>query len=121
MNKIATLFHPKIYGGTMLLTLNSRNIEIGLKMISVTTQNVDTWKKRIQKSTLKGSTYFTQEGGVVNVSASADHQAVCKRVLGSPNRTHSLASYVSWGDVKAQTLLSFFTKSINNGYIYTHK
>ncbi|WP_419610413.1 hypothetical protein, partial [Thiolapillus sp.] len=22
-NKIATLFHPKIYGGTMLLTLNS--------------------------------------------------------------------------------------------------
>ncbi|WP_293649715.1 hypothetical protein, partial [Thiolapillus sp.] len=24
MNKIATLFHPKIYGGTMLLTLNSR-------------------------------------------------------------------------------------------------
>ncbi|WP_419605280.1 hypothetical protein, partial [Thiolapillus sp.] len=23
MNKIATLFHPKIYGGTMLLTLNS--------------------------------------------------------------------------------------------------
>ncbi|WP_293681740.1 hypothetical protein, partial [Thiolapillus sp.] len=27
MNKIATLFHPKIYGGTMLLTLNS-SIEI---------------------------------------------------------------------------------------------
>ncbi|WP_419603811.1 hypothetical protein, partial [Thiolapillus sp.] len=26
MNKIATLFHPKIYGGTMLLTLNSRTI-----------------------------------------------------------------------------------------------
>ena len=25
MNKIATLFHPKIYGGTMLLTLNSSN------------------------------------------------------------------------------------------------
>ncbi|WP_419631308.1 hypothetical protein, partial [Thiolapillus sp.] len=26
MNKIATLFHPKIYGGTMLLTLNSSSL-----------------------------------------------------------------------------------------------
>ncbi|WP_419620967.1 hypothetical protein, partial [Thiolapillus sp.] len=26
-------------------------------------------------------------------------------VLGSPNRTHSLASYVSWGDVKATDLV----------------
>ncbi|WP_419588958.1 hypothetical protein, partial [Thiolapillus sp.] len=25
-NKIATLFHPKIYGGTMLLTLNSSTV-----------------------------------------------------------------------------------------------
>ncbi|WP_419617230.1 hypothetical protein, partial [Thiolapillus sp.] len=28
MNKIATLFHPKIYGGTMLLTLNSSTISL---------------------------------------------------------------------------------------------
>ena len=28
MNKIATLFHPKIYGGTMLLTLNSRTLPL---------------------------------------------------------------------------------------------
>ncbi|WP_419611384.1 hypothetical protein, partial [Thiolapillus sp.] len=28
MNKIATLFHPKIYGGTMLLTLNSSSKSI---------------------------------------------------------------------------------------------
>lgn len=74
-------------------------------MISVTTQKVDTWKKRIQKSTLKGSTYFTQEGGIVNVSASTDHQAVCKRVLGPPNRKHSLESYISWGNVKAADLV----------------
>ncbi len=30
MNKIATLFHPKIYGGTMLLTLNSSYISKAL-------------------------------------------------------------------------------------------
>ncbi|WP_294106860.1 hypothetical protein, partial [Thiolapillus sp.] len=33
MNKIATLFHPKIYGGTMLLTLNSSIMISGI-MIS---------------------------------------------------------------------------------------
>ncbi|WP_419595623.1 hypothetical protein, partial [Thiolapillus sp.] len=31
MNKIATLFHPKIYGGTMLLTLNSSSQRLSQK------------------------------------------------------------------------------------------
>ncbi|WP_295514118.1 hypothetical protein, partial [Thiolapillus sp.] len=33
MNKIATLFHPKIYGGTMLLTLNSSSGRLQVFMI----------------------------------------------------------------------------------------
>ena len=74
-------------------------------MISVTTQKVDTWKKRIQRANLKGSTYFTQEGNIINVSASADHQVICKKVLGPQNRAHSLESYISWGNVSATDLV----------------
>ncbi|WP_293675489.1 integrase core domain-containing protein, partial [Thiolapillus sp.] len=33
MNKIATLFHPKIYGGTMLLTLNSSEDVFSRKIV----------------------------------------------------------------------------------------
>jgi hypothetical protein len=41
-------------------------------VLRVTTQQVDTWKKRIQRDGLKGSTYFCHQGGSVWVSASAD-------------------------------------------------
>ena len=50
--------------------------------LKVTTQQVDTWKKLIQRDGLRGSTYFCQQGGAVWVSASADHQAICQKVLG---------------------------------------
>lgn len=73
--------------------------------LRVTTQEVDTWKKRIQRDGLKGSTYFCQQGGGVWVSASADHQAICQRVLGRDSGTSSLASYLRWDDVNAVDLV----------------
>ncbi len=73
--------------------------------LNITTQHVDTWKKRIQRDGLKGSTYFCQQGGTVWVSASADHQAICQRVLGKDSGTSSLASYLRWDDVKAVALV----------------
>ena len=73
--------------------------------LRVTTQQVDTWKKRIQRDGLKGSTYFCQQSGGVWVSASADHQAICLKVLGKDSGTSSLASYLRWDDVGAVALV----------------
>jgi hypothetical protein len=68
--------------------------------LKVTTQQVDTWKKRIQRDGLKGSTYFCQQSGAVWVSASVDHQA-----LGQDSGTSSLSSYLRWDDVSAVDLV----------------
>lgn len=73
--------------------------------LRVTTQQVDTWKKRIQRDGLKDSTYFCQQSGGVWVSASADHQAICQKVLGKDSGTSSLASYLRWDDVGAVALV----------------
>ena len=73
--------------------------------LRVTTQQVDTWKKRIQRDGLKGSTYFCQQGGAVWVSASADHQAICQKVLGRDSGTSSLLHYLRWDDVGAVALV----------------
>ena len=73
--------------------------------LRVTTQQVDTWKKRIQRDGLKGSTYFCQQSGGVWVSASADHRAICQKVLGKDSGTSSLASYLRWDDVGAVALV----------------
>jgi len=73
--------------------------------LRITTQQVDTWKKRIQRDGLKGSTYLCQQSGVVWVSASADHQAICQKVLGRDSGTSSLASYLRWDDVGAVALV----------------
>jgi len=73
--------------------------------LRITTQQVDTWKKRIQRDGLKGSTYFCQQSGVVWVSASADHQAICQKVLGRDSGSSSLASYLRWDDVGAAALV----------------
>lgn len=73
--------------------------------LRVTTQQVDTWKKRIQRDGLKGSTYFCQQSGGVWVSASTDHQAICQKVLGKDSGTSSLASYLRWDDVGAVALV----------------
>ena len=73
--------------------------------LRVTTQQVDTWKKRIQRDGLKGSTYFCQQNGAVWVSASADHQAICQKVLGRDSGTSSLASYLRWDDVGVVALV----------------
>ena len=74
-------------------------------MISVKTQNVHTNRKRIQKPTLRGSTYLVQENGTINIAASVDHQSICQDVLGKPNRHNSLDSYISWGDVSAEDIV----------------
>jgi len=73
--------------------------------LRVTTQQVDTWKKRIQRDGLKGSTYFCQQSGAVWVSASVDHQAICLRVLGQDSGTSSLSSYLRWDEVSAVDLV----------------
>jgi len=73
--------------------------------LMITTQKVDTWKKRIQKNGLKGSTYFCQQGGSVWVSASVDHQAICKNVLGADSGNSSLKSYLRWDDVTSTDLV----------------
>ncbi|EOW6722477.1 hypothetical protein QL200_01620 [Cronobacter dublinensis] len=73
--------------------------------VIITTQKVDTWKKRIQRDGLKGSTYFCQQGGKVWVSASGDHQTICLRVLGKDSGTSSLDSYLRWDDISATALV----------------
>ncbi len=73
--------------------------------LKISTQKVDTWKKRIQRQGLKGSTYFCQQGGKVWVSASVDHQSICKSVLGAPNKESSLESYICWDDVQSNELV----------------
>lgn len=73
--------------------------------LTVTTQDVHTWKKRIRRPDLKGSTYFCQESGKVWVSASADHQPVCQAVLGEPTKDIGLDSYICWDNVAAVDLV----------------
>ena len=73
--------------------------------LKITTQQVDNWKKRIQRDGLKGSTYFCQQGGAVWVSASGDHQAICQQILGRDSGTSSLASYLRWDNVGAVNLV----------------
>jgi hypothetical protein len=73
--------------------------------LNISTQEVDTWKKRIQRDGLKGSTYFCQQGGLVWVSASADHQSICEGVLGKPTKDISLDSYIAWDDVQSNELV----------------
>ncbi|EKY3120103.1 hypothetical protein SMY46_002107 [Cronobacter turicensis] len=73
--------------------------------LRVTTQKIDTWKKRIQRDGLKGSTYFCQQGKAVWVSASGDHQAICQQILGKDSGTSSLESYLRWDNVSAVALV----------------
>ncbi|WP_341509557.1 hypothetical protein WAX88_20920 (plasmid) [Photobacterium damselae subsp. damselae] len=73
--------------------------------LKITTQKVDQWKKRVQKTGLKGSTYFCQQGGKVWVSASADHQFICQTVLGPDSGTSSLDSYLRWDNVSSVNIV----------------
>lgn len=63
--------------------------------ITVTSQNVDTHKKKIERDGLKGITYFIQMANSVRVTASQDHQAIVQGVLGKPDSDnhHQLSSY----------------------------
>ena len=79
-------------------------------MLKITTQTVHTWKKRIQRSDLKGSTYFCNQGKNVWVSASRDHQAICQAVLGPPDKPRSLESYILWDKVSASVLVELLYK-----------
>jgi len=76
--------------------------------LKITTQNVDTWKKRIQRTGLKGSTYFCQQSGKVWVAASVDHQSIVRSVLGPPTGKASLESYLRWDNVKSIDLVEVF-------------
>ncbi|MBW3762474.1 hypothetical protein GL264_16930 [Aeromonas jandaei] len=71
----------------------------------ISTQVVDTWKKKIEKDGLRGITYFCQQGGKVWVSASMDHKQICQQVLGADSGTSSLPSYLRWDDVSAVNLV----------------
>lgn len=73
--------------------------------LKVSTQNVHTFRKRIQRSGLKGSIYLEQHSNRVSASASADYQAICQRVLGPDSGTSSLASYLQWRDVSAVSIV----------------
>jgi len=73
--------------------------------LTITTQKIDTWKKRIQRPGLKGSTYLCQQSGKVWVSASNDHQPICKKVLGPDSGSSSLDSYLRWDNVGAIQLV----------------
>ena len=73
--------------------------------LTITTQDVHTWKKRILRPDLSGSTYFCQESGKVWVSASADHQLICQAVLGEPTMDIGLDSYICWDNVAATDLV----------------
>ena len=83
--------------------------------IIVSTQNVHTWKKIIQKPGLKGSTYFCQQkSGKVWVSASADHQSICQKVLGPQTGKSALESYKRWDNVKAVDLVELLYQIDNS-------
>ncbi|HFI5670740.1 TPA: hypothetical protein ACGQXI_001997 [Klebsiella michiganensis] len=75
--------------------------------ITVTSQNVDTHKKKIERDGLKGITYFIQMANSVRVTASQDHQAIVQSVLGKPDSDnhHQLSSYWTWNDVDAVKLV----------------
>lgn len=75
--------------------------------ITVSSQNVDTHKKKIEREGLKGKTYFIQMANSVRVTASQDHQAIAQGVLGKPDSDnhHQLSSYWTWNDVDAVKLV----------------
>lgn len=73
--------------------------------LAISTQKVDTWKKRIQRPGLNGSTYFCQQNDKVFVTASIDHQEICRKVLGSDSGNSSLKSYLRWDDVQSTDLV----------------
>ena len=75
-------------------------------MLEITTQNVDTWKKRIRRHGLKGSTYLCNASESVWVSASGEHQELCQKVLGPPNGKSSLPSYIRWNNVMASDIVN---------------
>jgi len=81
--------------------------------LNISTQKVDTWKKRIQREGLKGSTYFCQQGNKVWVSASVDHQSICRNVLGEPTKESTLESYICWSDVKSHDLVEILYRLDN--------
>ncbi len=83
-------------------------------MIQVTRQKKNEWRKRFRKATMEGSTYLFQQGGQVNVEASADHQGLCILVFGKPNaKSSSSESYLAWNDVKAIDIVELFYQMDN--------
>jgi hypothetical protein len=80
---------------------------------TVTPQKSNSWKKRIQRQGLSGSTYLLHRGcGKVDVAASADHQSICQSVLGPSDKPHSLESYIMWGDVSSSKIVDVIYQAV---------
>lgn len=75
--------------------------------IIVERQNVHQHKKSIRRDDLKGRIYFIQITGRICVTASSEHQAIVRGVLGEPDSREfeQLPSYWCWNEVNAVKLV----------------
>lgn len=85
--------------------------------IVVEKQKVHTHKKSIRRDDLKGRIYFIQFDGRVCVTASSEHQAIVREVLGEPDSREfqHLSSYWCWNDVSAVKLVDILDKLATTG------
>ncbi|HGK4757540.1 hypothetical protein ABN097_24035 [Enterobacter cloacae] len=76
-------------------------------LIEVRTQDIHQHKKNIRRGDLKGLTCFLQMAHAVRVTASLDHQAIVRGVLGEPDshEHHQLESYWRRENVDAVKLV----------------
>ncbi|WP_419633602.1 Fur family transcriptional regulator, partial [Thiolapillus sp.] len=111
--KIATLFHPKIYGGTMLLTLNSRTITTSRKLpccqVEIRTQcysrdhlmnsvSTDNRQKNIRQHLAGAGIYATPQRQAIAELLFSRHQhltadQVYERMRSSSNRVSRATVY----------------------------
>ena len=96
-----------------LLTDQMLSLREDTMAISISTQNADVWKMRVQIPGLAGATYMCQQSGNVWVSASADHQPICQQVLGSPTGNSSQESYIRWDNVQSTDLVELLIQLDN--------
>ena len=82
-------------------------------MIKVTRQKEHSWRKRIQREHMRGSTDLLQQGGKVNVQASVDHKQLCIEVFGKPNAESHSESYLAWSNVKAVDIVDLLYRMDN--------
>ncbi|GLK61144.1 hypothetical protein GCM10017624_33070 [Azotobacter vinelandii] len=75
-------------------------------LVNISCQNKNDEKKKIEKSNLRGLTYFwEQPNEQVSVMASCDHQQICRKVLGEEERPGTSDSYIRWDNVSPRKLV----------------